>query len=126
LLQRLDNVARRGVAGMRGAILLSAEYHKGKVTGTSADFEADFQVYCFSKEATLIVPLDNVILKPRGIPPLERPAFFAGKTAYPVALRPPQKGYALRLLVDRPGVYTLEMRFTARIIEAGDERSLRF
>jgi hypothetical protein len=126
LLERLDELAGRRAERLRGAILLSARYHKGKVTGTIADFEADFQVYCFSKEATLVIPLDNVILKPRGMPPLDRPAFFAGKAALPVALPPPQKGYSLRLQVDKPGVYPLELRFSARVTEAGPERSLRF
>jgi hypothetical protein len=125
LLVRLRELARRGTADLQGAVLLSAEYRQKEMRGTTVDFDADFQVYCFQKEATLILPLENVVLKPRGSPALGS-AFFAGKPAYPVALRRPRKGYALPVQVEQRGIYTLELSFTAQVSEVGDDRSLGF
>jgi hypothetical protein len=118
----LVRLARRGARGLDGAVLISAEY-RGTVAGAAADFEADFQVYCFSKEAMLTVPLGNVVLKPRG--PLGEPALFAGKPAYPVALPRGQAGFTVPLQVDKPDFYTLEMRFSVPITTTENERDLQ-
>src|SRR5262249_7743769 len=100
LLKRLDEWAGRGPAALRGAVLLRADY-RGKVDGAAAVLDADFQVYCFGKEATLTVPLGKAALKPRG--ELGEAAFFAGKPAFPVALPRGQKGFRLSLQVAEPG-----------------------
>jgi hypothetical protein len=122
LLQRLDEMSRRGVAGLPGAVLLSAEY-KGRVTAAGSVWDADFQVYCFAKEATLTLPLGDVVLEPRGDPGW--PAIFAGKQAFPAALPRGQKGYRLAVRVAEPGQYTLSLRFSAAVAESGGEPTLQ-
>jgi hypothetical protein len=123
LLDRLDRLAHRRAQDLRGAVLLGAEY-RGRVNRGAAEFDADFQVYCFGKEATLALPLGDVVLKARGA--LGEPAFFAGRPAYPVALPRKQTGYAVPLRVEEPGAYTLNVRFATAVARAGDDRELRF
>jgi hypothetical protein len=122
LLQRLDGLAGRGAAGLRGAVLLSAEY-KSKVEGGKVILDADFQVYCFGKEATLTVPLGNAVLKPRGGPLAA--AFFAGEPAFPVALPRGQKGFRLALQAPEPGAYLLSLRLQAAVSVSGEDRDFQ-
>jgi hypothetical protein len=116
LLTELRALARRGAAGLQGAILVSAKY-EGTVAGSVADLQADFQVHCFSDEpTTLRLPLDGVGL---------REAVWDGSTAYPEALARPQNGYSLK--VQGRGNHTLRLRFSVRIQpSAGDDQDLRF
>jgi hypothetical protein len=123
LLQRLEEMSRQGVAGLQGAVLLSADY-KGKVAGAGTVWDAEFVVYCFGKEATLTLPLGGVVLKPRG--GLGEPAFFAGKPAFPSALPRKQKGFRVPVQVAEPGLYTLSLRFTAAVEESAGERTVQF
>jgi hypothetical protein len=115
LLNQLQALAHRGVAGLTGAIFQSARY-EGTIANGSADLQAEFQVYCFTPEgSTLSIPIGGVEL---------REAFLDGNAAYPTALLPPQNGYALRLR--GRGVHTLRMHFAVRIPTAGEDRDLRF
>src|SRR5262249_42857270 len=107
LLQRLDELGRRGVTSLRGAVLLSAAYD-GSVTGGQADFRAEFQVYCFADKATLTVPLTDVKLKDGTL--LDKvPAQPSGVPA----------GYALP--VKGPGPHTVVLHFSAPLSAAGDQ-----
>ncbi len=122
LLDRLAGLTRRGVAGLRGAVLLGAEYH-GKVAGGTADFEAEFQVYCFDKKATLFLPLAGVDLR-QG--PDGELALFAGRPVFPAARARPQAGYAIPVQVEEAGIHPLKVRFTVPVPEADGDRALRF
>src|SRR5262249_53129609 len=121
----LDALAQRGAAGLKGAVLLNAEYVydddglEGDVTGdVKAKFFATYQVYCFSDEAfDLTVPLGGVELQA---------ATLDGAQAFPVALRPPQTGYSFRLEKSKGLTRTLRLNFTVRPTIAGSERELKW
>jgi hypothetical protein len=115
LLDQLQALARRGAGGLQGAALLSATYD-GSVAGAAADFTAVFLVHCFGEApASLALPLGIVQLQE---------ARVDGALAYPVPLPAPRVGYALR--VQGPGLHKVQLRFTARVQGAGEERELRF
>jgi hypothetical protein len=115
LLSQLQSLARRGAAGLEGVILQSARY-EGAIANGVADFQAEFQAYCFTNEASgLTLPLGGVEL---------REAVLDGNAAYPTTVSPPQNGYVLR--VQGRGAHTVRVHFTVRIPGLGEDRDLRF
>jgi hypothetical protein len=115
LLQQLQALERRGVAGLGGAVLLGAAY-EGRADNAMASFKAAFQVYSFTEEATtLFIPLAGVNLTD---------AMLDGASAYPAFQRQPREGFSLRL--QGRGVHALVLRFTVPLPGLGDERELRF
>src|SRR5262249_46530243 len=118
LLDRLEKMARQGRTNLKGAVVLGAEY-KGKIKGDVVRWNADFQVYCSRKSTELTLPLSRVVLQARGS--LGEPGFFAGKPVYPQVLTGQQQGYRLPLEVAEPGVYSLQLRFTVRAGQMGQD-----
>ncbi|MBY0522421.1 MAG: hypothetical protein K2R98_03445 [Gemmataceae bacterium] len=115
LLEQLQALARRGVAGLRGAFLQSAVY-EGKADHQNAQFEARFQVHCFSEEAsTLLLPLGGVQLTE---------ALLDGAATHPVAVRPPREGYSIE--VKGRGSHSVLVRFSVPLAATGDDRDVRF
>jgi hypothetical protein len=115
LLGQLQALSRRGAAGLRGAFLLGARYD-GRVVRGVAEFDAEFQAHCISDEpASLTVPLTGVELLD---------AQLDGAAAYPVAVAPPQVGYAFT--IKGRGSHSLRTRFSVRLPAGTDERELRF
>jgi hypothetical protein len=123
LLKRLEELARRSPERLSGAVPLSAKY-RGKVDGRFARFDADIQVYCFGKTTTLTLPLGDVVLEPRG--DFGEPALLQGTKVHPVALPRGQTGYSFALRVKEAGLYRLEIRFSVRVKESGEDRGVRF
>src|SRR5262249_49601847 len=115
LVDQLQALARRGAAGLQGALLLSAKY-QGTITNGVAEFHADFQVHCFTKERSfLTIPLGGVELQE---------VLLDGSAAYPAAQSPPQNGYALK--IQGRGAHTVRVRFTVRISGTAEDQDLRF
>lgn len=115
LLDRLQTLARRGAAGLRGAILLGAVY-EGRVEGDNAHFEARFPVHCFGDgPATLTLPMGGIQLTE---------AMLDGAPTHPVPLRAPREGYALE--IKGGGSHTVLLRFIVPVHRNNDDRDLRF
>ena len=115
LLTRLEELAQRGAAGLRGVVPVSATYD-GKLTGTVAEFKAEFQVFNFADRATLTLALGGV--------ELAEGALVDGAAAYPVALAGPQAGYTLE--IEGRGPHTVSLPFTARVVETAEHTDLTF
>jgi hypothetical protein len=125
LQKDLEALARQGVGGLRGPVLLAADY-EGQVTGTTAEFEATFQVHAFTPEAaTLALPLDKVKLLGEpfldGVPvlPALAPAAQGGGYLVPIKARDKGKGQ------DSPPL-VLRVRFRVPVQAQGEERELQF
>lgn len=115
LLDQLDALSRRGVAGLRQPVLVAARY-EGQVNGAGADVKAEYQVYGFTDEpAALTLPLAGVQLKE---------ALVDGAPANPVSLRPPREGYTLE--VKGRGPHTVRLTFAGQVTSSGEDRDLRF
>lgn len=115
LLEQLQDIIQRGVAGPRPPVLLSADY-EGNVVEDRADFEARLRVYCFAGEAaSLHVPLGGVQLKE---------ALCDGAPAHLVAVRAAREGYAVA--VKGQGMHEIVCRFRVPLTVAGAERGVRF
>ncbi|HMC88832.1 MAG TPA: hypothetical protein VKI17_04760, partial [Gemmataceae bacterium] len=115
LLKRLESLARRGAAGLRGAFLSGARY-EGAVLNGAAEITAEFQIDCFSEEAA---PLD---LPLGGVELLE--AKLDDAPAYPTVLAAPRTGYAL--LVKGRGPHVARLRFSVPLAAGEEDRELRF
>jgi hypothetical protein len=117
LLKKLETQAGRGNVPGLSAVLLSARY-EGTVGKTSADFRADFQVYCGADKALLKVPLAGVDLK--------EGALLEGAFVYPVALPRGQAGYAIPVTGRKGQVVRLSLPFQVRPTISGDTHDLAF
>ncbi|HXG11796.1 MAG TPA: hypothetical protein VNK04_18720 [Gemmataceae bacterium] len=116
LLAQLEAAARQKSSGPRDPVLLSATY-QGEVIDSAAEFRAVFQVYCpTDKPAPLLLPLDGI--------QLQEDISLDGTRAYPIAARPPQAGYVIKVK-DR-GVHTVQLCFRVPVQAQDDERSVRF
>ena len=107
LLNQLQALERRGVSGLRQAVLLSAVY-KGRLEGAAAHLEATFQLHSFADDAVVTLPLTNIQLTE---------AHLDGAPAHL------GKNYALR--VTGKGPHVVALRFTTAVVGVGDERELR-
>jgi hypothetical protein len=116
LLKKLDELTRRGQPSAR-SVVLAAEY-TGQVVGERAEFTAEFQVYCPTAEATLVLPLGGVDLKEGSL--------WAGARVYPAALPAPQTGYEVPIRKSGTTVNTLRLAFSVRLPPGSDVRELRF
>ncbi len=116
LLTRLETMARRGVHGLSGVVLLGGAY-EGQVEGGVGEFVAEFRVWCFAEDgpADLLLPLGGVEL---------RETLLDGAPAFPTALALPRIGYSIR--VGGRGAHTLRVRFVARVQAGAEENELRF
>jgi hypothetical protein len=115
LLSQLKALALRGAAGLHIPVVLGAKY-EGTVANGTADFQAEFQVHCFTEDrALLALPLAGVELQE---------AFLDGSAAYPAALAAPQTGYGIAL--EGRGLHTIRIHFLARLVGTGEDREVRF
>lgn len=112
LLRRLETLEQRTPLAEAGAILVAARY-QGKVQGTEAVVQAQFEIHCFRDRATLRLPLLGVQLR-EGV-------FLDGAPAFPVADR---VGYALP--VRGKGAHTLRLTFATRTTGTPERPELRF
>ncbi|MBI3963047.1 MAG: hypothetical protein HY335_09855, partial [Deinococcus sp.] len=113
LLKRLDKLGQKSLSPRSGAFLVGAHYH-GKINGHVADFQADFELYSFSEQASLVVPLGGV--------DLQEGAKLGETPVYPVPLANPQTGYSL--VVPGKGLQRLSLSFRVRL--SSDQPELRF
>jgi hypothetical protein len=115
LIDQLQTLARRGPAGLRGAVLLRAEY-EGQAEGNTVAFKAQFQAWCFTDDpTTLTVPLSSVQLTE---------AQVDGAPAFPTVVKQPREGYRFR--VKGRGLHTIALWFSVPQPAASDERDVRF
>lgn len=118
LLKQLETAAQRGIAALRGAVLLSANY-EGRVQAKTAQFEAKFQIHNFSDKAVLVLPLGGIKLQE---------ALLDGTVADQkiVALGAPREGYTLP--IEGSGSHLVVLRFQVTLPESvnDDDRDLHF
>jgi hypothetical protein len=114
LLDRLGKIAA-ALPAARGVVPIQAIY-EGKVAQGQADFKAEFRVYNFSDRAMLTLPLTGVELSDA--------ASVDGSSAYPALLPAPQSGYSLPVV--GPGMHTVQVSFTCRVSEVGEQVDLTF
>lgn len=115
LLKQLDELAGSGVAGLRQAVLLGAQY-EGHVTAAGAEFRAEFRVHAFAEKSTLTLPLAGVQLMPD--------VLIDGAKAHPQTLEAPREGYTLE--TKGRGTHMVSLRFSVAIPASGEERGVRF
>jgi hypothetical protein len=114
LLDQLQALTRRGAAGLRGAVLLSAAY-EGRADNQAAQLEARFWAHSFTDETTtVLLPLSNVQLID---------ALLDGAAAQPVAVRVPREGYTVD--VKGRGLHRIIVRFSVPLPGAAEDRELR-
>jgi hypothetical protein len=117
LLKQLDNLADRGPAGLRGAILLGARY-EGRIDNLTAQFEAHFRVHNFAADeqlSPLTLPLGGVQLQE---------ALLDGAAASPRTLPGARPGFLIN--VKGRGGHVVVLRFTVPVSELAEDRELRF
>ena len=119
LLDQLHTLAQPGAGP--GAVLLSAEY-AGKVVDNAAEFDATFQVYCFTDEpTTLTLPLDGV--------QLTGDVLLDGAPVQATALPGPQVGFTLPMK-GRPKAgeppHKVELHFRTPVAATPEERVVQF
>jgi hypothetical protein len=115
LLEDLQKLTHRGVAGLREPVLLSAIY-EGRADSQTANLEARYHVHCFADEPLpLLLPLGGVQLTE---------ALLDGAAVQPLAVRQPREGYTLE--VKGRGSHMLVVRFAVPLPGSGEERDLRF
>ena len=119
LLDQLHVLTRPG--GGPGAVLLNAEYN-GKVAEGQAEFDAAFQVYCFTDESTpLTVPLDGV--------QLSGDVLLDGAPVQATALPAPLAGFTLPVK-GRPKAgeppHKVELHFRTPVTGTPEERNVQF
>jgi hypothetical protein len=119
LLKQLDELALRGVAGLRQPVVVSSQY-EGTVNGVQAEIKAEYRVRCFADQPSVLnLPLSSS--QPNE--PLQlKEALVDGAPAYPDALKAPQTGYAIKLK-DR-GVHVVMLRFSVPT-GSDEERNVR-
>jgi hypothetical protein len=115
LLEQLRAMTQRATQRMPPALALGADY-TGRVVNGRAEFTADLRVHSITDNSTSVVlPLGGVEL---------REALLDGAAAYPVALAPPQTGYAIKL--KGRGPHLVKLRFTVRLAGGSEDQELRF
>ncbi|HYV34736.1 MAG TPA: hypothetical protein VE988_03465, partial [Gemmataceae bacterium] len=112
LLKRLDTLVQRGPNHQRGAVLLGANYN-GTVTGDVARFKAEFQLFSFSDNAALTLPLSGVELGEGAM----LDGIAAQLAASPV-------GYTVT--VKDKGPHKLTVAFSVRVQSTPEHRDLQF
>jgi hypothetical protein len=121
LVQLLDRAANRGVASLRTPVLIAAKYEATVAAGGTADFRAEYRLYCFGDEsAPVTLPLGNL---GSNDPVQLKEAMVDGTTAFPEAARPPREGYLLKDIKGK-GVHIAVLRFSVST-GSGEERSVR-
>ena len=80
LLNRLQSDARRAEMPADGAALVSADY-EGKADDSTAQFKAEFHVYCVGDGTTVHLPIGGV--------QLDGETLLDGSRVYPTAAKPP-------------------------------------
>ncbi len=111
LLDSLNAIVERGRQPLDRPVLLGARY-RGTALESTAEFEADFDVYCPSAGAVeLPLPLGSVELLA---------ASCDQKPALPVAGAAPRGGYVFRL--QGRGTHRVQLRFAIPIGSQGAER----
>ena len=114
LLDELDQLSKRGVPALSGAVLLAANY-SGQADATGTEWTAEFRLWAFTEETTeLNLPLSGVELSEM---------LLDGAPSLPTAPTAPQTGYGVR--VQGRGAHTLRVRFSARAVEAQGEYEVR-
>jgi hypothetical protein len=111
LLKRLATLAQRGPSGLRGAMLLAANY-EGQVTGDVALIQAEFVCHSFDDKSTLTIPLTGVELR--------QGALLDGHAVLPTAA---PGGYAVA--VSGVGRHRLTLPFALRLQTKAEHRDLR-
>lgn len=121
LVQLLDRAANRGVASLRTPVLIGAKYDATVGASGSADFRAEYRLYCFGDEsAPVTLPLGNL---GSNDPVQLKEALVDGTPAFPEAARPPREGYLLKDIKGK-GVHIAVLRFTVST-GSGEERAVR-
>ncbi|HMC66199.1 MAG TPA: hypothetical protein VKI65_14780 [Gemmataceae bacterium] len=116
LLDELEAIARRGAGVTEQAVLAGAQY-EGQIVGATAEFTAKFSIYCLTdKPVAVSLPLGKVQLLDD--------ALLDGARLFPMALRPPNDGYAIK--VQGRGMHTATLRFSVSLQSDGDDRELKF
>ena len=121
LVQLLDTIASKGVVGLRAPVLLGAQYEATVNAAGTADFRAEYRLYCFGDEpASLALPLSNL----GSNDPLQlKEALVDGTPAFPEAARPPREGYLLKDIKGK-GIHIAVLRFSVPT-GTGEERAVR-
>ncbi len=113
LLAQLEKMASSDSWILHSAILVSARY-EGQLVDNAARFQADLRVHCFQDNATLELPLEDVLL--------EKDAVVDGIKTNIVSLRP-AAGYALKLAA---GTHRVALQFSVPVHTMGEANELRF
>ncbi len=119
LIERLHTLSRP--EGAPGAVLLKADY-TGRVVEGAAEFDASFQVYCFSDETTpLALPIDGVQLTGN--------VLLDGAPVQAAALPTPKAGFTIplkgRSKTGEPP-HKVELHFRTPITGTAEERNIQF
>jgi hypothetical protein len=115
LLTRVEELGRRGLASLSGAVPVSVVY-QGQLKAGLSEFTAEFQVFSFTDRATFTIPLSGVELR--------EGTFVDGALAYPTAAPGGQGGYTLP--ITGRGPHTVTLPFTLRVGQAGEHTDLTF
>ena len=108
------------LVGLPAAVLLKADY-TGKVVEGAAEFDAAFQAYSFSDEATLTLPLDGV--------QLTGAVLVDGAPVQATALPASQRRFhdsTERPFQSRRAAHKVELHFRTPVTGAAGERNLQF
>ena len=101
-------------------MLLGAQYEGTVNAAGTAEFRAEYRLYCFADEAAAVaLPLGNL----GSNDPLQlKEALLDGAPAFPEAARPPREGYQLK--VKGKGIHVAVLRFSVAT-GTGEERGVR-
>lgn len=115
----LDTAGERGVTGLRTPVLLGAQYDGTAQASGTAEFRAEYKVFCFTDDpAPLVLPLANL----GSNDPLQlKEAVVDGAPAFPEAARPPREGYVVK--VKGKGTHVAVLRFSVAT-GSGEERGI--
>ncbi len=114
LIKKLNELVNRGRAPA-GAVLVGARY-RGGLHGNLAEFAMEFDIYNFSQEASVLIPLSDVNLR--------EGALLDGAPVFPVPEARPKPGY--RVAVTGQGRHRLALSASMRPVSAGGHQELRF
>ena len=113
LLAQLEKMASSDSWILHSAILVSARY-EGQLVDNAARFQADLRVHCFQDNATLELPLEDVML--------EKDAVVDGIKTNIVSLRPA----AVMALKLAAGTHRVALQFSVPVHTMGEANELRF
>lgn len=114
LLQRLEQLRQRAAQPAQGAVLVGASY-SGKSLDAVSAMHAQFDLYCFSENAQLQVPLGGV--------ELQEGAFLDGAPVFPTAAAG-KPGYVVP--IQGKGWHRLMLSFAVRHQTIGDFQEVRW